>query len=244
MCRWLLRVALASAIAVVPSLAPLWASGLQVSPIGLRLAAAAPADALWLTNTGSETLHAQVRVYRWTQAGGKDVLEPSRDLVVSPPMVTIAPGDRQMVRVIRQVAPPANGVEAAYRVIVDELPVGGTEKPGLKFVLRYSVPVFLSPAGDPTVKANLVATWETTAAGPSLTVQNSGSGHAQIADVSWTASPPSADSRMPGLVGYALPGTTMSWKLPDGAPPGSGAVKARINGETSASTLVMGAHGR
>lgn len=237
-------MALASAIAIVPSLVPTRASGLQVSPIGLRLAAAAPADALWLTNTGSETLHAQVRVYRWTQADGKDVLTPSRDIVVSPPMVTIAPGDRQMVRVIRQVTPPADGVETAYRVIVDELPVDTNDKAGLRFVLKYSIPVFLAPAGDPTVKATLVAAWSVTPGGNALTVRNTGKGHAQVADVSWTAGSQSANAHMPGLVGYALPGATMTWKLPDGAPPGSGPVQARINGETSPSTLVMDKDGR
>jgi fimbrial chaperone protein len=49
---------------------------------------------------------------------------------------------------------------------------------------------------------------------------------------------------MPGLVGYALPGSTMSWHLPPGASHAGGAVKARINGETSESTLVVDTDGR
>lgn len=222
---------------------PAFASGLQVSPIGLHLAASEQAQAMWLTNTGTDTLHAQVRVFRWTQVNGKDVLEASKDLVVSPPMVTIAPGDRQLVRVIRQVAPPTDGNETAYRVIVDELPVGGAEKTGLKFVLRYSVPVFLAPAGDPTVSATLQASVETTPDGAMLRVHNAGTGHAQIADVSQHGGAGKNTSLLPGLVGYALPGSTMSWPLPSEARQ-AGALRARINGEASESTLVVDAGSR
>jgi fimbrial chaperone protein len=237
-------VALACALAAGLLLAaPVSASGLQVSPIGLRLATTAQADALWLTNTGSDPVHAQVRVFHWTQVEGKDVLEPSRDLVVSPPMVTIAPGDRQMVRVIRQVSPPS-GTEASYRVIVDELPIDAGDHPGLKFVLRYSVPVFLAPVGDPSVKVALQTTWEDSAEGPMLRVSNTGSGHAQIADVVWHGAKGQQRILIPGLVGYALPGSTMSWHLPPGASHAGGAVKARINGETSESTLVVDTDGR
>jgi fimbrial chaperone protein len=232
--------ALAAAFLLVPGA---WASGLQVSPIGLRLASTAQADALWLTNTGSDPVHAQVRVFHWSQVEGKDVLEPSRDLVVSPPMVTIAPGDRQMVRVIRQVAPPPD-TEASYRVIVDELPIDAGDHPGLKFVLRYSVPIFLAPVRDSSTKVALQTAWEDSPEGPMLRISNAGSGHAQIADVTWHGAKGQHTVLMPGLVGYALPGSTMSWHLPPGASHAGGAVKARINGETSESTLVVDTDGR
>ena len=214
-----------------------------MSPIGLRLPSTAQADALWLTNTGSEPVHAQVRVFHWSQADGRDVLEASRDLVVSPPMVTIAPGDRQMVRVIRQVPAPT-ATEASYRVIVDELPIDAGDHAGLKFVLRYSVPVFLTPAGDPSVRSALHASWEDAPDGPMLRVSNAGNGHAQIADVVWHGAKGQRTVLLAGLVGYALPGSTMSWHLPQGATRAGGAVKATINGETSESTLVVDTDGR
>jgi fimbrial chaperone protein len=235
-------VAIAGALASMACVAH--ASGLQVSPIGLRLATSTPAEALWLTNTGTESLHAQVRVFRWTQADSKDVLTPSRDLVVSPPMVTIAPGDRQLVRVIRQVAPAADGRETAYRVIVDELPVDASDKPGLKFVLRYSVPVFLAPAGDPTMKATLQATWESDTEGPHVRIRNDGNSHAQVADLAWQGRQGQRIPLLPGLVGYALPGSTMRWKLPPDARHTDGLLRARINGEPSESTLAVDTDGR
>jgi len=241
---WPRRVAIACALAAAVLLVPVAsASGLQVSPIGLRLQANAQADALWLTNTGSEAIHAQVRVFRWSQADEKDVLEPSRDLVVSPPMVTIAPGDRQLVRVIRRVPPPST-TEASYRVIVDELPIDAGDRPGLKFVLRYSVPVFLVPVGDPPLRPALQARWDDSPDGPRLRVSNAGHGHAQIADLVWHGAKGQHTVLLAGLVGYALPGSTMSWHLPQGATRTGGVVKARINGETSESTLVVDTDGR
>jgi fimbrial chaperone protein len=236
-------LAIACALAAVVLVPPARASGLQVSPIGLRLPSTAQADALWLTNTGTEPVHAQVRVFRWSQANSRDELEPSRDLVVSPPMVTIAPGDRQMVRAIRQVPAPS-GAEASYRVIVDELPIDASDQPGLKFVLRYSIPVFLAPAGDPPVRATLQAMWDNSPDGPVLRVSNTGDGHAQIADVVWRGAKGQSTVLFAGLVGYALPGSTMSWHLPQGARQAGGTVKARINGETSESTLVVDTDGR
>lgn len=235
---------MAAAMAFAGLLAPTaWPSGLQVSPIGLRLSATTQADALWLTNTGADTIHAQVRMFRWTQANGKDVLESSRDLVVSPPMVAIAPGDRQLVRVIRQVAPASNDMETAYRVLVDEIPMDSRDKNGLTFVLRYSIPVFLAPTGDRAVKAALHASWEETSTGATLHIRNSGNGHAQIADVVWYGTGGDRATLLPGLAGYALPGASMSWNVPGDARHATGAVRARINGDASESTLVVGPGG-
>ncbi len=94
------------------------ASGLQVSPVSLSLEPKQNADGLWLSNTGDGVVHAQVRVYHWAQDGGEEKLEPSRGLVISPPMMQLAAGDKQLIRVIRVGAPPngAGAIEDSYRV--------------------------------------------------------------------------------------------------------------------------------
>ena len=134
------------------------ASGLQVSPVSLTLIPPRAADGLWLSNSGTDPLRAQVRVFRWTQVDGKDQLVPSRDLVISPPMLRLAVDARQLIRVIRTGAPPngAGAAEASYRLIVDELPVDDQGLHGLKFVMRYSVPIFVEPQGGPKPAASLV----------------------------------------------------------------------------------------
>jgi fimbrial chaperone protein len=94
------------------------------------------------------------------------------------------------------------------------------------------------------VRTSLQASWDDSPDGAVLRVSNAGSGHAQIADVVWHGAKGQRTVLLSGLVGYALPGSTMSWHLPQGATQAGGAVKARINGETSESTLVVDTDGR
>src|SRR5262245_16546846 len=142
-----LQFAAAAALGLACALAS--AAGLQVSPVSMTLKPTQNADGLWLSNIGDDVVHAQVRVYRWTQEGGEDKLTPTRSLLVSPPMLQLAAADKQLIRGIRVGAPPSGegAAEDAYRVLIDELPVNTEGKKGLQFVLRYSVPIFVEPAG-------------------------------------------------------------------------------------------------
>ncbi|PJN86416.1 fimbrial biogenesis chaperone, partial [Bacillus velezensis] len=67
---------------------------------------------------------------------------------------TIAPGKRQLIRLIRQ-TPTPDGKEQAYRILIDEVPLKDQDgaapergaQMGLKFQMRYSVPLFVSGKG-------------------------------------------------------------------------------------------------
>jgi fimbrial chaperone protein len=226
----------------------LLASGLQVSPVSLNLKAVQNADGLWLSNTGSNALHAQVRVYHWTQQDGTEQLTPSRGLVISPPMLEIKPGEKQLIRVIRVGAPPsgANAVEDAYRLAIDELPVDSAGGKGLQFVLHYSVPIFVEPAGLAEMAPQLH--WQLQRVGTQavLEVSNSGTSHAQIATVSFVNHAGRRIEVNNGLLGYVLPGTTMHWTLKQPAAEftGGGTFEAKINGApaTQDITLAESAH--
>jgi fimbrial chaperone protein len=207
------------------------ASGLQIAPTGLTLSPGGPAQALWLTNTGDHDLHAQVRAYRWSQTSGKDDLAATQDLVASPPMLSIPPGGRQLVRVIRTGKAAASG-EEAFRLLVDELPQNGeATQTGVQYVLRYSVPVFVGAGGSPSLQ------WSTHAGDKNLEidVRNTGTTHAQITAVSLVPPPGMPPVELvPGLLGYALPGSSMHWTLalPAGSKvTGNASLKALINGE-------------
>lgn len=218
------------------------ASGLQVSPVTLSLQPAQNADGLWLSNSGDGVVHAQARVYHWSQEHGTERQTPSRGLVVSPPMLTLEPGARQLVRVIRTGAPPngAGAVEDAYRIEIDELPVKEPASKGLQFVLHYSLPVFVEPVGAtaaPTLQWRLVREGDEA----SLEAGNSGSAHAQIAAVSFVDAAGKRTEISAGLLGYVLPGSTMRWKLkiPAAAFDGGGSLQAMINGEKATPTLSL-----
>jgi fimbrial chaperone protein len=62
-----------------------------------------------LRNDGPSPVTAQSRVFRWSQIDGQDNLQSSRDIVVSPPAVLLAPGVTQVIRVVQNRALPSQG---------------------------------------------------------------------------------------------------------------------------------------
>ncbi|WP_222565242.1 fimbrial biogenesis chaperone [Novilysobacter antarcticus] len=223
------------------------ASGLQVSPIRLTFTPASPAQGLWLTNTGSEVLNAQVRVFHWTQDSGKDELTPTQALLASPPALSLAPGARQLVRVIRTDASASGVSEDAYRVLIDELPPAEqAEQTGIRYVMRHSVPVFVGQSVDAPDAATVAAALQWSLVrdgnGVSLQAHNSGSTHAQVSAATLLQSGNQPVEVSPGLLGYVLPGMTMRWALNvPAARIGTGTqLKARINGKPLDQTFPVG----
>ncbi len=211
-----------------------WASGLQVSPVSIDVPATQSAEGLWLSNTGDNVVNAQVRVYRWTQDEQGDQLTPTRDLLASPPMLELPVGERQLIRAVRLGPPPAGGVEQTYRMVIDELPLQTPTRKGLQYVLRYSVPVFVQPAGAPPSAPALQWALQRNGANVLLEVSNSGGTHAQLADLVYTDARGQRTEVAPGLLGYVLPGARMRWalKIPAAALTDGGQWQAMINGLT------------
>lgn len=124
------------------------ASSLQVAPVRIDLPGGAAASKLTLSNGGDEPLQAQVRVFKWVQADGKDSLLETRDVVASPPMISLGAGKSNVIRVVRTAKSPIAS-EEAYRVFVDQLPSAPTKPASsVSFVVRYSIPVFFSPKNE------------------------------------------------------------------------------------------------
>ncbi|WP_413501134.1 molecular chaperone [Psychrobacter maritimus] len=235
---WLHRVAKYSVISSL-LLCSNWAmaSGLQVSPISLSIQARENASGLTLSNTGDNVVHAQVRVYHWSQDETGDQLTLSRGLLASPPMIELNPNDKQLIRIIRAKAPPqgSGAVEDSYRVLVNELPIKSPDqKSGLQFALSYSLPVFVQPVG--VVKTAPKLQWSTHVQPDNkqikLRVHNGGNGHAQLASLSFVDTTGTSIDVHKGLLGYVLPGATMYWtlKTPPSALTTGGKFKAMING--------------
>jgi Spore Coat Protein U domain len=61
------------------------AASLQVAPVFLDIAAPAAAATVTLRNTGATPIATQIRVFRWVQEEGRERLEPTADVVASPP---------------------------------------------------------------------------------------------------------------------------------------------------------------
>lgn len=241
---------------------PAFAAGLQVTPISLDIPAQEQSQAMFLSNSGRATLRAQVRVQQWTQSGGTEKLEATREVVASPPIVEIAPGARQMVRIVRLQPAPATQ-EKTYRLIIDELPGSdGAQAPaaaGLQFLLRYSVPVFVLPsaaAGSPALPPASAANGAMPLAdvtrlaasiranGPdasTLVITNNGARRVRLSQLAHVDAKGQRNSLFPGLMGYVLAGQTMQWPLamPLSVLKSGGAFKAKFNDDQEEQTLPL-----
>ncbi len=185
------------------------------------------ASGLTLRNPDDQPLYGQVRLFRWDQADGNDTLTPTQDIVASPPIVEIAPRTSQLVRLVRiTTAPPTT--EQSYRMVVDELPRPNlTPTTGITIRLRYSLPVFIEPAGamgQPSLSWHLIHTDQ----GWIMRVDNTGTRRAQIAAIELVNQNAKVYEINKGLLGYALAGRGRQWQI--SLPPQadlSGVVKVR-----------------
>lgn len=142
--RWIAAVSTPAA-AIIFCLAGPMAHGQAISvlPVNVLLGPEQMATTLSVSNQDSKETAVQVRAFAWTQKDGADQLTQSDELVVSPPIATIAPGASQVVRLILR--KPAQGRETTYRILVDQIPPPA--EPGVvHVVLRLSIPVFVQPA--------------------------------------------------------------------------------------------------
>ncbi|MFJ5237834.1 molecular chaperone [Pseudomonas neuropathica] len=223
------------------------ASSVLIWPIDPVLEADQQASALWLENRGSETANLQIRVFGWSQSGFAEQYQNQRDVIGSPPVAKIEPGQKQLVRLTRTKEVPP-GQELAYRIIIDEIPSaqpatadGGKTAAAIRFQMRYSVPLFAYGAGlwskedssrtrDPKGVGLPQLSWRTVAVDgkPYVEVRNQGAVHARLTDV---AIKQAGQSRplAEGLLGYVLPGAVMRWPAL-GPLAGDSALLVRVNG--------------
>jgi fimbrial chaperone protein len=195
---------------------PAWAAPFAVNPVRIYMTPRDKAVAVTITNEGNEELVMQADLYRWTQtADGEDVLEPTEDVFLTPPIIKLAGKSRQVVRLAR-LRPMQQGEQLTYRLIVREIPEAKPSQEGLRvqIALAFSLPVFITP---PKAKYQLACTAERTAADTvRASCSNSGNAYAQLVNLALTSSTgEKLASRDTG--GYILPGIKRSFDLKSSA---------------------------
>ncbi|HEY5723496.1 MAG TPA: fimbria/pilus periplasmic chaperone [Allosphingosinicella sp.] len=134
------RAAAALILAALASHAsPAAAGALQVNPVAVAVMPDKGAGELRLDNEDTKPVAVRVTALRWTQAEGRDRTEETRDLVVSPPIFTVAPGSRQLIRIGFRNRTPG----AAYRLIVEEIPGPKTPGTGISVALKLDLPLYV-----------------------------------------------------------------------------------------------------
>jgi fimbrial chaperone protein len=203
----------AAAASIAASLLPVGAAvagSFNVSPVRVELSAQERTQALTVRNDGSEPSVVQVRLYAWSQDSGQDILQPTNELLVSPPVFTVQPGRSQLLRIALRGTPAADR-QLCYRAVLEEVPAQGRAGgPALQVALRISLPVFVEPAVDTAPRID----WNARLADGKLLVSahNGGNGHIQLGDFTLSDSTGQAVAQQQ-QVSYILPGQTRSWTL-------------------------------
>jgi fimbrial chaperone protein len=233
-----LMVAVAFCIGVT-AVAAVAAEGPQLGISGTKvvLAPKEKASSIKLRGGATAPVSFQVRAFRWEQDGDDDILTPTTDLTVSPPLGTVAPGKSQTVRIVLRNDDRSR--EQAYRILIDEVPSPSPQAEpspsNIAVKFRMSVPVFAQ-----TRQASLPdLRWSMTEERGVhfITAANRGTRHAAVPFVS--ARLPSGETlqvRPQGLP-YILGGATRRWRV---IPPAAGLkpgdtlrVSAQVDGAAS-----------
>ncbi|RWR02339.1 molecular chaperone [[Pantoea] beijingensis] len=250
-------------ISLLSIASPTWAaSSVLVWPIYQIIEADQNGSALWLENRGAEPVSLQVRVLAWKQENFDDRYANQTDVVASPPFATIAAGQRQLIRLMRN-TPVSPGSEKAFRIIIDEVPSpmaapeqnGDKAVVGLQLQMRYLLPLFVDGEGIWTNERSDVKRDISTASKPVLhwsldnvdgktflRIRNNGVVHARLSNVFWSAAGNNKQGvkiMMPGFMGYVLPGQQMRWAVPAGVIAG-GQLNAQIADNTQPIVIPRG----
>jgi len=209
------RCLFAAAVLALATAGHAVAGSFSASPLRVDLGARAPMATLTVRNTGQTPISLQVDTVTWRQEASGDVLEPSRELIVNPPIFSLGAGESQIIRVALRAA-PARDRERMYRLFVAELPPPAEERKaiiGSIVLLRMSIPVVVAPLSG---EARPLGAWRARQAPPDkvrITVANEGSGHLKLTDLEMRAVGDKRVLRKAPLT-YVLPGASHTWEVP------------------------------
>ncbi|MEK0081963.1 molecular chaperone [Benzoatithermus flavus] len=187
------------------------AASLGVAPTRLEFGPGDRMVTLTLENNASAPVTVQMQTFAWRRTPATEDLEPTHDLIAVPPIVALEPNARQVVRVALR-RPMQPDVERAYRLLISEVP-GSDRTPGIgvRFALRLSLPVFVTPAG-----ATPGPVWSARPGrdgGQVLTLANRGTAHLQVHRIVLRAPGRAEPAQVIDGAAYVLPGQEQTWPL-------------------------------
>jgi fimbrial chaperone protein len=195
------------------------AGSYTVKPVRIELSARQLRITMQIQNLDVDPTTIQAHIVAWNAKGSEEILSDSDDILLNPPIFTIAVGHTQYLRLgLRH--PPPDTKEGTYRLILEEVPP--PFKPGfsgLRTVLKMSVPIFIKPRiPAPQLTWTLQRTSDQELR---LSVENRGNAHVQIRKFALTA-----DGTDPGFVeeiaSYVLQNAHKDWVIHNGQLAASG----------------------
>lgn len=220
----------AAALAVLLAGMTAQAGSFSVSPVRIYMESRERATGVTIVNEGDTDLVMQAELFEWKQKpDGSDQLLPTQDLVLAPPILKLAKGSRQVVR-LANLRPPVPGEQLTYRLIVREVPEALVRtRPGVQVqvALAFSLPIFITP---PNAKREMTCSGaRVTATAIRATCENRGHAYAQPTQITLTT--PGGNTLLSSEIkgGYILPGVTRSFDVAsDGTRIPGGPVKLQV----------------
>lgn len=124
---------------------PVQAGSFRITPLRVQFDDNNQTTQLSIENNSQQTVTLQTSVMRWQQEGDRDNLTPSHDIFVSPPILMLAPGGRQVIRLRYMQDMPTS--ETAYRLYLQDTAARSQQSGGANMAVRIGLPVFVSPNG-------------------------------------------------------------------------------------------------
>jgi fimbrial chaperone protein len=221
-------------LALLPAALGAWASlacaqSITVSPLRADLSAAEPVAVVSLRNEDPrQPTVIQVRPSAWAVVDGADQHSPTRDLLVSPTVFRLAPGEEQVVRVSLRGRPDARS-ERLYRLFFQQVPDEAAERRtgNVRFLITVGIPVVVAPSANAAPSPRIVWRIERGDAGEyRLRASNEGTAHLKISGVTLPGA--AGDLRIVAAATYLLPGTERTWAFKPAAPLAAGPVNLTV----------------
>jgi fimbrial chaperone protein len=207
-----MRAIAASLLGALAAAGTAAASTLGIAPVRIELSPTVSTAVLTVRNQEDSPVTVQARPSAWSQRDEQDQLADTHDLLVTPPLFTIPPKGRQVVR-IALLRKPDPSRELDYRLVLSEIPAAvAPQGTGLRFALRITLPVFV--AAPTHTSADLLWRHNWLPDGTlQIEAQNRGTAHIQILDFDVQSADPAAQMLHAAAARYLLPGSAAHWQL-------------------------------
>lgn len=122
-----------------------YASSLQISPIRIQLLPGQKTTSMNINNNSANPIVVQLSIVKWGYHNGQDIYTPTKDIIATPPIATIQPQEKQIVR-LGILAPPNAQKGETYRLIIKEIPQSTFESVmGVHTLLEIRMPIAVAP---------------------------------------------------------------------------------------------------
>jgi len=219
---------------------PALAGVFSVTPVRVFMTPRDRAVAITLTNEGDSEVALQADISAWAQkSDGADELTLTEDLILAPPIIKLAPRQRQVVR-LALLRPADASRQLTYRMVIREVPEATRPKDGtmeVNIALALSMPVFITP---PVAKREVSCEAGREGSAVQAICRNSGNAYAQVREATLRR----GGAELARFEGgsYILPGVRKSIPLKTNATVPAGPVQLNVvfdDGKTQAFEVVL-----